>query len=92
KEVPYMELVIDELRRTQKYHLRQLEENLQKIKSYEEAIEVLKQGNEKHRETLEQVGQALEILEKDSDLEIELPFEHNSTDSIPLMEEIKHEN
>jgi prefoldin subunit 5 len=83
-----MNLAIDELRRTQKYHLRQLEENLQKIKSYEEAIEVLKKGNEKHRETLEQIGQALEVLEKADGGQTILPIGNDYTDSIHQKEVI----
>jgi tRNA nucleotidyltransferase/poly(A) polymerase len=83
-----MKLVIDELRRTQKYHLRQLEENLQKIKSYEESIEVLKQGNEKHRQTLEQIGQALEVLEKADGGQTILPIRNDYNDSIPQKEVI----
>jgi prefoldin subunit 5 len=83
-----MKLVIDELRRTQKYHLRQLEENLQKIKSYEEAIEVLKQGNEKHRQTLEQIGQALEVLEKADGGQTILPIGNDYTTSLPQKEVI----
>jgi uncharacterized protein Yka (UPF0111/DUF47 family) len=83
-----MDLVKDELRKTQRYHLRQLEDNLHKIKSYEEAIEALKQGNEKHRETLEQIGQALDLLEKADGLPTGLPVESDSMDSIPQKEVI----
>jgi chromosome segregation ATPase len=75
-----MNLVIDELRRTQKYHLRQLEENINKIKFHEEAIETLKNGIEQHRETLQQIREALEILEKD--IVSPMPIKKESTDII----------
>jgi prefoldin subunit 5 len=84
-----MDLVIDELRRTQKYHLRQLEENLHKIKSYEEAIETLKKGNENHRQTLEQIGQALDLLEKvEQDGHLIQPIGNDYENSIPQKEVI----
>jgi prefoldin subunit 5 len=59
-----MKHVINELRKSQKFHLRQLEENINKIKFHEEAIETLKNGIEQDREALVQIGEALEILEK----------------------------
>lgn len=75
-----MNLVIDELRRTQKYHLKQLEENLQSIRNKEESIEMLKAANEKHRETLEQIGEAVKKLEKD--IAATMPIEKDCTNSI----------
>jgi prefoldin subunit 5 len=78
-----MNHVIKELQRTQAYHLRQLEENINKIKFHEEAIEALKAGIEQHRETLQQIREALEILEKGIGGETENPQENVCTGSIP---------
>jgi uncharacterized protein Yka (UPF0111/DUF47 family) len=83
-----MDFAIRELYRTQKYHLRQLEDNLSKIKSYQEAIETLKQGNETHRKTIEEIGQAIEMLEKADGLPTVLPVESDSIDSISQKEMI----
>lgn len=55
-----MELAIEELCRSQKYHQRQLEENLQSIRSKEEAIELLKQSNEKHIQIINQINALIE--------------------------------
>jgi hypothetical protein len=59
-----MELAIEELCRSQKYHLKQLEENLQSIRSKEEAIELLKQSNEKHKEVIKQITALIETVKQ----------------------------
>ena len=59
-----MELVIDELRKSQRYHQRQLEENSQKIQAKKEAIELLQTANLKHVEILLQLDKAIKELEK----------------------------
>lgn len=59
-----MELAIDELKRSQKYHIRQLDENLNEIRSKEEAIEMLKKSNEKHIQIIEQIDQLIALTKK----------------------------
>lgn len=59
-----MELAIDELKRSQKYHIRQLDENLNEIRSKEEAIEMLKKSNEKHIRIIEQIDQLIALTKK----------------------------
>jgi hypothetical protein len=59
-----MQHVIDELSKSHRYHLRQLDDNLNKIKFSEESIESLKQANLKHKEAIEQIETLLEQLEK----------------------------
>ena len=64
-----MKHVLDELQKSQKYHLRQLEDNLRKIKLNEEANEVLKTSNEKHREAITEISKFIESIggsERDS--------------------------
>jgi prefoldin subunit 5 len=82
-------LVLDELIKAQRYHLKQLEENVNKIKFHEEAVVTLKKGNENHRQILEQIGQALDILEKvEQDGRLIQPIGNDYTDSIPQKEVI----
>ena len=59
-----MNHVIEELKKSQKYHQRQLEENSQKIQSKKEAIELLQTANVKHMEVLLQLDKAIKELEK----------------------------
>jgi len=59
-----MNYVLDELQKSQKYHLRQLEENVRKIQLSEESIADLKVRNEKHRQAISEIGQFIESLEK----------------------------
>lgn len=61
-----MELAIEELFRSQKYHLRQLEENLQQIKQKEETIELLKEKNKEHELIIDQINDVIEAVRKDS--------------------------
>jgi hypothetical protein len=60
-----MQFVLDELQKSQKYHLRQLEENLNKIRLSEETIADLKTRNEKHKQAISEIGQFIERLEED---------------------------
>jgi hypothetical protein len=60
-----MEFIIDELKKSLKYHLRQLDENLKKIKSSEEVIEDLKYRNESHERAISEIGGHIEKLEED---------------------------
>lgn len=85
-----MHLALDELYRSRKYHLKQLEENLQSIRSKEEAIDGLKVANEKEKQTIEQLSQAIEVIKTDMDLSQSIPDEKHSTDSIE--EEMKNDN
>lgn len=50
-----MELILDELKRTLKYHKRQLDDNLSQIQSKEEAINMLKEANKKHIEAMNEI-------------------------------------
>jgi ATP:corrinoid adenosyltransferase len=59
-----MQYVVDELTKSLRYHMRQLEENLNKIKQREESIESLNEGNEKHKQAIEQIEFYLDQLEK----------------------------
>jgi repressor of nif and glnA expression len=59
-----MQYVVDELTKSLRYHMRQLDENLQTIKHREESIEKLKEGNEKHKQAIEEIEFYLDQLEK----------------------------
>jgi chromosome segregation ATPase len=83
-----MKHVIDELQKSQRYHLRQLEENLNKMRSYEETIEDLKVRNESHKEAISEIRALLEQLEKSSELSLNLPLEKESITSISGVVEI----
>jgi hypothetical protein len=48
-----------------KYHLRQLDENLNKIRTYEGTIEDLKYRNESHERAIKEIGGHIEQLEED---------------------------
>lgn len=50
-----MEIVLEELKRTLKYHQRQHDDNLHQIKSKEESISMLKEANNKHVEAIKQI-------------------------------------
>jgi hypothetical protein len=50
-----LEIILDELKRTLKYHKRQLEDNMLQIKNKEESISMLKEANEKHVEAINQI-------------------------------------
>jgi peptidoglycan hydrolase CwlO-like protein len=56
--------VVDELQKALKYHLRQLEENLNKVRTYEESIDDLKTRNERHKQAITEIGEHIESLEK----------------------------
>jgi hypothetical protein len=60
-----MEYVLDELQKSQKYHLRQLEENLNKIRLSEETVADLKIRNERHKQAITEIGEFIEKLKKD---------------------------
>ena len=59
-----MQHVLDELQRATKYHLRQLEENVQKIKNSEELIADLKQRNFKHMEAIKEFNRFIESIKQ----------------------------
>ena len=59
-----MQFVVDELKRSLRYHLRQLDENLNKIRTYEGTIEDLKHRNEDHERAIEEIGGHIEKLEE----------------------------
>jgi flagellar motility protein MotE (MotC chaperone) len=58
------EIIMDELFRSQKYHIRQLQENLNDIRNKEESIELLKKANEKHLSVIEAIDQHIEKLKE----------------------------
>jgi prefoldin subunit 5 len=59
-----MQHVIDELQKSLRYHLRQLRENEDKIRTYEETVEDLKNRNKKHEEALLEIETHIEQLLK----------------------------
>jgi chromosome segregation ATPase len=71
--------VVEELEKSCRYHLRQLEENLQKIRTYEETIKDLTHRNESHKEAITEIKVYLEQIEKAEELQLHLPFEKEST-------------
>jgi signal transduction histidine kinase len=84
-----MKHVIDELQKSQRYHLRQLEENLNKIRTYEEAGEDLKVRNESHKEAISEIRSLLEQLEKaEQDGNLIQPITKQSKDIISGVVEI----
>ncbi|WP_445505792.1 hypothetical protein [Niallia sp. 03091] len=60
-----MEIIIDELVRSQRYHQRQLDENIQQIRNKEESIAVLKNANETHIKVLNELGQFIDKLKSE---------------------------
>lgn len=60
-----MQFVLDELKKSMKYHLRQLDENLNKIRTYEETIQDLKHRNEQHERAIKEIGGHIEKLEEE---------------------------
>lgn len=59
-----MSYVVDELQKSLRYHLRQLEENLNKMRLIEEQSEDLKMRNERHRQAITEIGGHIESIEK----------------------------
>jgi predicted RNase H-like nuclease (RuvC/YqgF family) len=80
--------VVEELEKSCRYHLRQLEENLQKIRTYEETIKDLTHRNESHKEAITEIKVYLEQIEKAEELPLNLPLENNSNVIISGSDEI----
>jgi predicted RNase H-like nuclease (RuvC/YqgF family) len=80
--------VVEELEKSCRYHLRQLEENLQKIRTYEETIKDLTTRNESHKEAITEIKVYLEQIEKAEELPLNLPLENNSNVIISGSDEI----
>jgi repressor of nif and glnA expression len=59
-----MQYVVDELTKSLRYHLRQLEENINKIERSEESIAMLKEKNLDHHKAIEEIEFYLDQLEK----------------------------
>ena len=57
-----MRYVLDELQKSLKYRLRQLEENLHKVRVYEESIEDLKKRNEEHKAAITEIKEHVETI------------------------------
>jgi hypothetical protein len=68
-----MEIILDELTRAQKYHIRQLQENLNDIRNKEESIQLLKKANEKHLSIIEAIDQHIEKLKTEVEDNEHLP-------------------
>jgi flagellar motility protein MotE (MotC chaperone) len=49
-----LQKVLDELKRSLKYHQRQLDDNLSQIKAKGESISILKEANKKHEEIIQE--------------------------------------
>lgn len=77
-----MQLAVDELGRSLKYHTKQLEENLQSIRNKEETIELLKESNKKHISIIEQISKAIEFIKMDIDFAESTSDEKEATPSI----------
>jgi oligoribonuclease NrnB/cAMP/cGMP phosphodiesterase (DHH superfamily) len=59
-----MRFVIDELTKSLRYHVRQLDDNLNKIERSEESIAMLKEKNLDHHKAIEEIEFYLDQLEK----------------------------
>jgi repressor of nif and glnA expression len=59
-----MRFVIDELTKSLRYHMRQLDDNLNKIERSEESIVMLKEKNLDHHKAIEEIEFYLDQLEK----------------------------
>jgi repressor of nif and glnA expression len=59
-----MRFVIDELTKSLRYHMRQLDDNLNKIERSEESIAMLKEKNLDHHKAIEEIEFYLDQLEK----------------------------
>lgn len=77
-----MQYVIDELSKSLRYHMRQLDENLNKIKSNEESTASLKERNMRHHQAIEEIEYHLDQLEKAAERQLDQPTEKHSNNSI----------
>ncbi|MEK4666527.1 hypothetical protein [Niallia sp. FSL R7-0271] len=59
-----MKIIIEELTKSQRYHKRQMEDNLQQIKNKEESIEILKVANEKHVAAISEIDNYIGKLQE----------------------------
>lgn len=59
-----MELAIDELYKSRKYHDRQIGEHLLDIQNKETGIKLLKGSITKHEETIKQIDRLIEIAKR----------------------------
>ena len=71
---------IEELKRSKHYHKKQLEENIHKVQSKTESIELLKTANEKHLEIMDQIDEAIKALK---DIAVTMPIGKDSIGIIP---------
>jgi predicted transcriptional regulator len=60
-----MELAVDELRKSLRYHIRQLEDNRNKIESNLQSNDLLREKSLIHEQTIEELNQAIEQLKRD---------------------------
>jgi flagellar motility protein MotE (MotC chaperone) len=54
---------LDELRKSLRYHTRQLEENKQEIIRKEESIALLQEKNKVHEDIVEELQKAIELIQ-----------------------------
>jgi hypothetical protein len=59
-----MEFVMDELKKSLKYHNRQFKENVDKIHLYEDTIEDLKNRNKAHEAAMLEIDKFIEKLKQ----------------------------
>lgn len=77
-----MKYVIDELTKSLRYHRRQMDENVNKIRHSEESIAMLKESNVKHSQAIEEIENHLDELEKAAERQLDQPIENNPNNSI----------
>ena len=77
-----MQYVIDELTKSLRYHRRQMDDTLNKIKNSEESIAMLKESNQKHTQAIEEIANHLDQLEKAVERQLDQPIENNPNNSI----------
>jgi flagellar motility protein MotE (MotC chaperone) len=59
-----MKYVIDELSKSLRYHMRQLEDNLRNIEHKKEAVAMLEEKNQQHEQAIQEINHYLDELEK----------------------------
>jgi hypothetical protein len=64
-QVNDMELALDELCKSLRYHQRQLEDNRNKIESNLQSNELLREKSLIHEQTISEINQAIEQLKRD---------------------------
>jgi hypothetical protein len=79
--VDFME-ALQRIVKDRNYHVKQIEENILKIKDKYEAIESLEKANERESKLVEEYNQIIDLIKMDMDLSQSIPTEKHSTDSL----------